>query len=94
VRCLVAPDGSVINPELEEMPRTAELAGPALLSAAVYRFQPPRLPNKSAYVRTTLTVDFSAKPNKPENDLWWQYERDAPYAPPPGESSSPRILSR
>lgn len=95
VRCLVAPDGSVINPELEEMPKTAELAGPALLTAALSRFQPPRLPNKTAYVRTTITIDFSAKPpEKQDDNLWWQYERDAPYAPPPGESSSPRILSR
>jgi TonB family protein len=81
VRCLVASDGSVINPELEEMPKTAELAGPALLSAAAIRFHPPELDNRSAYVRTTLTVDFSTT-KKPENNLWWQNERDAPQASP------------
>jgi len=90
VRCLVAPDGSVINPELEEMPKTAELAGPALLSAAAIRFHPPELANRSAYVRTTVTVDFSTA-KKPENHLWWQYERDAPNAPPPGQPDLPRI---
>lgn len=90
VRCLVAPDGSVINPELEEMPKTAELAGPALLSAAAIRFHPPRLSNPSAYVRTTLTVDFSAA-KKPEDNLWWQNEHDAPFAPPPGQPEIPRI---
>lgn len=83
VRCLVAHDGSVINPELEEMPKTAELAGPALLTAALSRFQSPQLPNKSAYVRTTITVDFSAKPTEKQDDnLWWQNERDAPQASP------------
>ena len=90
VRCLVAPDGSVINPELEEMPKTAELAGPALLSAAAIRFHPPELANRSAYVRTTVTVDFSTA-KKPENNLWWQNERDAPLAPPPGQPDIPRI---
>jgi protein TonB len=90
VRCLVAPDGSVVNPELEEMPKTAELAGPALLSAAAIRFHPPELGDRSAYVRTTVTVDFSTT-NKPENYLWWQYEKDAPHAPPPGQPDLPRI---
>ena len=87
VRCLVAPDGSVINPELEEMPKTAELAGPALLSAAAIRFHPPELANRSAYVRTTVTVDFSTA-KKPENNLWWQNEKDAPLASP-GDSGVP-----
>ncbi|MCW5549961.1 MAG: TonB family protein [Opitutaceae bacterium] len=90
VRCLVAPDGSVINPELEEMPKTAELAGPALLSVAAIRFHPPDRGDRAAYVRTTVTVDFSTA-NKPDNNLWWQNEHDAPHAPIPGQPDIPRI---
>jgi len=97
VNCIVTPEGEVINPELDEMPQTAELAGPALLTAALSRFHPPRLRNRPVYVRTTLTIDFAqSKLPKQEDDLWWQYDNDVPFAHPPGESSGTpsRLLGR
>jgi TonB family protein len=85
VSCIVTPEGLVINPELEEMPQTAELAGPALLTAALSRFHPPRLGNRPVHVRTTLAINFATP--KREDNLWWQYENNVPSSlPGPGGS--------
>jgi len=82
VRCIVSPEGVVLNPYLEEMPENAELATPALLTAALTRFRPPTGKGRQpVHVETVIQVDFSQKPMRPTGPFWEQFDGEAvPYA--------------
>jgi hypothetical protein len=93
VSVIVTPEGWVINPELDEIPANPALAGPALLTAALTRYDPPRKNRQPVYTRATVRVDFSRKPMPMDQPYWEMVDNEGtPFADAASGEVAPRIL--